>query len=1021
MTQAKPFQIATADCALKALRSRNGPRRFLVADEVGLGKTVVAQRIIGELIRDKQRESGAPLIVFYVCSSLAIAAQNRRKLLEVLPPEERQFALCPVDRLTLISTKDPPSHARLHLYTLTPDTSIPMREGRSRRGQQTERALIYALLKYRFPNLLRTFRQEDFRQKPGIQWPDAVWTYYVRFYKRAVRNNADLRREFYESVREELDLSGGQWLLPALARFRDSRLELIGKLRSALASANLNRINPDLVIFDEFQRFRDLVQEYDELPPSRIIKLLRGEETENPPGLLLLSATPYKPYVRRWEEADGGAHRQELLELIQFLYGGRAKADTKRKEIEKSFETMESELRLGRVQSTEFRTAKTEIEKLLRPVVARTERLTHPEGESSVIMETKTTDIHAKDIRVYKHLASSFREEDKFWAVPFWSSVPLPAQTMGPGYLAWKRRLPAAISDAPEISKEQRDLFHRPREWPHPRLRAMENLAPPEKLVLPWIAPSLPWWPLSGHWKGKAGDFSYSKVLVFSHFRAVPQAIAAFLSYGVESRFMRQSGIKYEAATKQSVLQPKRKRLIVLFHPSPWLSAVTEPVSARQKGQTEGAIRKELARQIRASLVDAGIRIRGESRRPLWRLITKIESRLGYWRFVFRSWRELGSRQAKSEDTEGAFLALVAKLNEEANADPIEEVSPLELDRLARHALSAPGVVLGRALRRHWPAAVTETGFKNTLEASWLGLRSYLDQPWFVKALGGDERHFPESIQRAIVEGNLESVLDEQLWLNSTLNGLEGSQLAEELKDVLRLRSSVFYVHSLNSADKRFTVRCHAALPFTEGKVPNQMPGQGEEKPLRPDELRKAFNSPFWPHVLATTSIGQEGLDFHCWCKTLVHWDLASDPVSHEQRQGRIQRYAGLAIRTAIAQQLGPTTLAGALPHASPWVSLAKLADSTLADGSGLKPWWILPGAKTENILFTVPTSEQEARFRRLQEQVLLYRLTLGHPNQEDLLEVLHRNGDLDREQVRKSSLDLSAYFGSSKVRAASG
>lgn len=309
-----------------------------------------------------------------------------------------------------------------------------------------------------------------------------------------------------------------------------------------------------------------------------------------------------------------------------------------------------------------------------------------------------------------------------------------------------------------------------------------------------------------------------------------------------------------------------------------------------------------------------------------------------------------------------------------------------------------------------------ETGFKDTLEASWLGLRSYLDQPWFVKALGGGERHFPESIQNAIIEGNLESVLDEQLWLSSTLHGLEGPQLAAELKDVLRLRSS----HPVNSSHERFTIRCHAALPFTGGKMVSQTPGEPEEKPLRPDELRKAFNSPFWPHVLATTSIGQEGLDFHCWCKTLVHWDLASDPVSHEQRQGRIQRYAGVAVRAALAQQLGTAVLSGAGPYASPWVDLAKFADSTLADDSGLKPWWILPGAETENILFTVPTSEQEARFKWLQEQVLLYRLTLGHPNQEDLLEMLRRNGDLSREHVRKSCLDLSPYFHDLSAEAAS-
>ncbi len=51
---------------------------------------------------------------------------------------------------------------------------------------------------------------------------------------------------------------------------------------------------------------------------------------------------------------------------------------------------------------------------------------------------------------------------------------------------------------------------------------------------------------------------------------------------------------------------------------------------------------------------------------------------------------------------------------------------------------------------------------------------------------------------------------------------------------------------------------------------------------------------------------------------------------------------------------------------------------------------------------------------------MLLYRLTLGHPNQEDLLELLRRNGDLSREQVRKSSLELSAYFGGLSAEAAS-
>ena len=38
---------------------------------------------------------------------------------------------------------------------------------------------------------------------------------------------------------------------------------------------------------------------------------------------------------------------------------------------------------------------------------------------------------------------------------------------------------------------------------------------------------------------------------------------------------------------------------------------------------------------------------------------------------------------------------------------------------------------------------------------------------------------------------------------------------------------------------------------------------------VRADDVRGAFNSPFWPFVLCSTSVGQEGLDFHLYCQRL--------------------------------------------------------------------------------------------------------------------------------------------------------
>ena len=1020
MTEPKAFQVATIQAALKALRSSRTHRHFLVADEVGLGKTVVAQGVIREMMSQKRRDQKGPLVVFYVCSSLAIAAQNRRKLLEVLPKGEWTDALCTVDRLTLVGTTDPPQHPDLHLYTLTPETSIPRSEGRTRKGHQSERALIFALLKQRFPKLLRVLRQDDFRLKPGTLSDDRVWREWVEYHKKIVTDNSTLRREFYLAIREELGLREGQWVLRAFRQFADNPHELIGRLRSALAAANLSKLDPELVIFDQFQRFRALIQDYEdqtEDKPSRVLQLLRGEEMVDPPGLLLLSATPYKPYARRWEDSDGGAHRTEFLQLVKFLYGNGAKADAKRRECEAAFKVMETELRLGRLESAEFRDAKQQIEALLRPVMSRTERMAHPEGTrtSSVLsweedLRLMGPDLHAKDLQSYKCLAESFRDSDKDWAVPYWDSIPLPLQTLGPGYVAWKNRDTDVSSGPLELTRADRNAFRRPNEWPQPKMRALERLIPPEMLALPWIAPSLPWWTLGGHWKPASTPTRMSgKLLLFSRFRAVPQSVAALLGYGLECRFAGGSKIDYESMTQRRVLQPRpqREALLAFFHPSPWLVKVTEPLSANIR--TESGMRRELARQIRISLQTAGIQIRGESRRPIWKLLGAIESRLGVWQAALRGWEGI-ARRTSSEDSDGVLIPLLRRWDQEARSESIEQVSPDEIEKLANHALSAPGVVLGRALARHWPEAVS-SGFESTLAAAWSGLRTYLDQPWFVKALGGGERHYPESIQKAIIDGNLESVLDEQLWVTARLQGTAGESLASELKEVLRLRSSVFFIHSSDGKD-RFTLRCHAALPFTEGRAVNQLPGDAQEKPLRPDELRKAFNSPFWPHVLATTSIGQEGLDFHCWCKTLAHWDLASDPVSHEQRQGRIQRFGGIAVRVAIAGLLGSEVLSPSEMTTSPWVRLAEIAEDTLADPSGLKPWWILQGAETQNVLFSVPTSEQEAKFRWLQEQVLLYRLALGHPNQEDLLELLKRDHQISSDQVRAASLELSAYFG---------
>ena len=164
---AKPFQEATVRAAEAALRREGGTRRFLVADEVGLGKTVVARDVIARLAATRRR-----LVVFYVTSG-KVGDQNKRDLLECLPEAQRAAALSDADRLGLIPFTTPPQ-GRVHLYALTPGTSFPAANVRSSPGRALERAFLSKLLKACDPDAHRVLGTAFFQLSATKSWPDAL-------------------------------------------------------------------------------------------------------------------------------------------------------------------------------------------------------------------------------------------------------------------------------------------------------------------------------------------------------------------------------------------------------------------------------------------------------------------------------------------------------------------------------------------------------------------------------------------------------------------------------------------------------------------------------------------------------------------------------------------------------------------------------------------------------------------------------------------------------------------------------
>jgi hypothetical protein len=134
----KDFQRATVDYVFDRFYGQDPTRRFLVADEVGLGKTLVAKGVIARTI-DHLWDKVPRIDVIYICSNADIARQNIDRL-RIPGCEEAAQAT----RLTLlpIQMQDLRQH-RVNFVALTPATSFEQTGGG---GRIDERVLLYWLL-----------------------------------------------------------------------------------------------------------------------------------------------------------------------------------------------------------------------------------------------------------------------------------------------------------------------------------------------------------------------------------------------------------------------------------------------------------------------------------------------------------------------------------------------------------------------------------------------------------------------------------------------------------------------------------------------------------------------------------------------------------------------------------------------------------------------------------------------------------------------------------------------------------
>ena len=215
------------------------------------------------------------------------------------------------------------------------------------------------------------------------------------------------------------------------------------------------------------------------------------------------------------------------------------------------------------------------------------------------------------------------------------------------------------------------------------------------------------------------------------------------------------------------------------------------------------------------------------------------------------------------------------------------------------------------------------------------------------------------------------------------------AKIAARVVDALSLRASRVVADEVQTSNgdvgfERMRLRARFAARFGD-----QEPDDGKDV-TRADAVRTAFNSPFWPFVLASTSVGQEGLDFHHYCHAIVHWNLPTNPVDLEQREGRIHRYKNHAVRKNVAERFGE--VGRSATGGDPWVEMFQAGSQARSEGeSDLVPYWLFPNgsARIERHVPSLPLSREVEQFHNLQRSLAVYRMAFGQARQEDLVAYL--------------------------------
>jgi hypothetical protein len=1072
LSSLKDFQRDTVDYAFARMYEDALPaKRFLIADEVGLGKTMVAAGIVARAVDRLHDENPAERIdVIYICSNSSIARQNINRLNVTGQPTHGL-----PDRITLL----PRDIGRLrknnvNFIAFTPGTSLRMR---SSGGKAEERALLFWLLpedwvvnKKGAVSLLSGEARRDLF-KGRIDEHEARYPIDEKL-KAAFRTKlgeevgnlenlgSSLRGRFLRLV----DQLGSREILKD--EERRERGEIVSALRSTLAGVCIESLEPDLVILDEFQRFSDLLHGKDEA--SQL-----AQQLFRYPGVrvMLLSATPYRIFTTA-DEPGGDGHYADLIQTISFLQNDPERTQA----FQDALTEYGKELfRIGSDDGAALRKARDEVANILRRVMVRTERLAVTANRDGMLEEIICPGVRvmARDIESFLALQKLGRSLEVPDVIEYWKSAPYLLNFMDEYDL--KRVFVGAVSSSqvrPEVfhalsgdtgvflSREDVSAYCQ-LDPGNARLRnLLHEMLDSETWRLLWMPPSRRYYQPEGEF-ARLGAQSLTKRLIFSSWQVVPKVVAALMTYEAERRML-GIGPKGEPGSQGAEARKKRSGLLRfsapagrptgmpvlgLMYPSFALASEADPLkwATAEPGSSLPTLRDvlEKARTICSGLVEALTKsapIDGDvDERWYWAAPILLDlsrdaasakawfgqaNLAGQWRGVEVPTSSDDVTDADEAEVNDAWAAHVRAAREIASAADDLKRPPTDLaEVLALYAVAGPAVTALRALARVAGGLqrATDVSLRNQASQVAEGFRSLFNQPDVRVMLQrvNNEEPFWQRVLEYCARGGLQAVLDEYAHVLVEYLGVSGrpAQQIERavgtaMREALTLRTATVAADSVNIDELGKDIKIAEKMRFrTRFAVRYGGRAHEEAKTVqREGDVQKAFNSPFWPFVLCSTSVGQEGLDFHLYCHAVMHWNLPSNPVDLEQREGRVHRYKGHAVRKNVATDFSSSmTYSTSGVDSDSWRQMFESARMGRPTGlSDLIPFWVYTtdgGAHIERHLPMIPLSKDIDRAEALRRSLAIYRMAFGQSRQDDLVKYLQRY--LTGEQIKQAIVEL--------------